>query len=70
MTVIIDCHGHFTTAPQAHKDFRAAQVARLDDPSLPEPKPAEISDDEIRESVEANQLRLLRERDEIGRAHV
>jgi 4-oxalmesaconate hydratase len=60
--MIIDCHGHYTTAPAAHKAFRDAQLARLADPSLPEPAPAEISDDEIRESVEQNQLRLLRER--------
>jgi 4-oxalmesaconate hydratase len=60
--MIIDCHGHYTTAPAAHKAFREAQLARLADPSLPEPAPAEISDDEIRESVEQNQLKLLRER--------
>jgi 4-oxalmesaconate hydratase len=55
--VIIDCHGHYTTVPEAHKRFRAAQLA-----GNPEPAPAEISDDEIRESIEQNQLRLLRER--------
>ena len=60
--MIIDCHGHYTTAPAAHKQFRDAQLARLADPSLPEPAAAEIGDDEIRESVESNQLRLLRER--------
>jgi 4-oxalmesaconate hydratase len=60
--VIIDCHGHYTTAPAAHKAFRDAQLARLADPSIPEPAPAEISDDEIRDSVEQNQLKLLRER--------
>jgi 4-oxalmesaconate hydratase len=60
--MVIDCHGHYTTTPPAHRTFRAAQLARLADPSLPEPAPAEIADDEIRESIEANQLRLLRER--------
>jgi 4-oxalmesaconate hydratase len=60
--VIIDCHGHFTTAPAAHKRFREAQLARLADPSLAEPAPTEIDDEEIRESVENNQLKLLRER--------
>ena len=60
--MVIDCHGHYTTAPAAHKAFREAQLARLADPSLPEPPPAVIGDDEIRASVEANQLRLLRER--------
>ncbi|MPZ88178.1 MAG: amidohydrolase family protein [Nitriliruptorales bacterium] len=60
--MIIDCHGHYTTAPDAHTAFRDAQLARLADPSLPEPEPAEISDDEIVESIETNQLKLLRER--------
>jgi 4-oxalmesaconate hydratase len=60
--MVIDCHGHYTTTPAAHKEFRQAQLARLADPSLPEPAPAEISDAEIRESIESNQLRLLRER--------
>lgn len=60
--MIIDCHGHYTTTPPAHQQFRDAQLARLADASLPEPRPAEISDDAIRESIEANQLRLLRER--------
>jgi 4-oxalmesaconate hydratase len=54
--MIIDCHGHYTTAPPAHKAFREAQLAGLD------PSPAQISDDEIRESIEGNQLRIMRER--------
>jgi 4-oxalmesaconate hydratase len=62
MTVVIDCHGHYTTAPPAHRAFREAQLARLEDPSLPEPAPAAIGDDEIRASIEGNQLKLLRER--------
>lgn len=60
--MIIDCHGHYTTAPDPHQDYRAAQIARLQDPSLPEPQSAVISDDQIRESIELNQLKLLRER--------
>jgi 4-oxalmesaconate hydratase len=60
--MIIDCHGHYTTAPDPHQDYRAAQIARLDDPSLPEPQSAVISDDQIRESIELNQLKLLKER--------
>jgi 4-oxalmesaconate hydratase len=54
--MIIDCHGHYTTAPAAHQRFRDAQLAGL------APAPAVISDDEIRESIENNQLRLARER--------
>ena len=60
--MIIDCHGHYTTAPAPHRAFREAQLARLADPSLPEPEPPEIGDDELRASVESNQLRLLQER--------
>jgi 4-oxalmesaconate hydratase len=60
--VIIDCHGHFTIPPAAHTDFRKAQLARLADPALDEPVLVPASDDEVREAVETNQLRLLRER--------
>jgi 4-oxalmesaconate hydratase len=60
--MIIDCHGHYTTAPAAHQKFRDAQIAGLKDPSAPPAKPGAISDDEIRESIEKNQLRLQKER--------
>jgi len=60
--MIIDCHGHYTTKPPGQQAFRDAQIARLDDPSLAAPAPANISDDEVRESIEGNQLRLMRER--------
>ena len=54
--------GHYTTAPPGHQAFRDAQIARLEDPSLPPPRAAEIGDDEIRESIEQNQLKLIRAR--------
>jgi 4-oxalmesaconate hydratase len=60
--LIIDCHGHYTTAPAAHQEFRDGQLARLADPGRPEPDPPRISDDQIRESIESNQLKLARER--------
>jgi 4-oxalmesaconate hydratase len=60
--MIIDSHGHYTTSPPAHQAFRDAQLARLSDPGLPPAVPAQITDDEIRESVENNQLAMLRER--------
>lgn len=60
--MIIDCHGHYTTAPQKHTDFREAQIAHFKDPSSPAPRLEAISDDEIRESIEKNQLRLIKER--------
>ena len=60
--MIIDCHGHYTTAPAPHQDFRKAQLERLENPLLEPPASAEISDDQIRETIELNQLKLLRER--------
>jgi 4-oxalmesaconate hydratase len=60
--LIIDCHGHYTTAPAAHQQFRDRQVARIADPALPPPESARISDDEIRETIEAHQLRLQKQR--------
>ncbi len=60
--MIIDCHGHYTTAPPQHQQFRDAQLAALSQPDGSPPRPARISDDEIRETIEANQLARLRER--------
>jgi 4-oxalmesaconate hydratase len=54
--MIVDCHGHYTTVPQAHKRFREQQLAGGD------ARPAQISDDEIRGTIEQNQLRVMRER--------
>ena len=59
--MIIDCHGHYTTAPEPHQLFREAQLAAHAS-GKPHPQLPHISDDQIRESVEKNQLRLLRER--------
>jgi 4-oxalmesaconate hydratase len=60
--VIIDCHGHYTTTPAAHDGYRTAQLAWLADPTGPAPEAPAISDDEIADSIERNQLRVLRER--------
>ena len=49
--MIIDCHGHYTTAPAAHDDWRDAQKAAFKAGEAPPPYPA-ISDDEIRETIE------------------
>jgi 4-oxalmesaconate hydratase len=59
--MIIDCHGHYTTAPAAHTAWREAQQAAFREGRQPPPYPR-ISDDEIRESVEGSQLRLMAER--------
>ena len=59
--MIIDCHGHYTTVPTSHSDWRQSQLAAFREGRQAPPYPV-ISDDEIRESIEQNQLRLLRER--------
>jgi 4-oxalmesaconate hydratase len=61
--MIIDCHGHYTTAPKALDEWRARQVAAINNPSAaPKVSELKMSDDEIRETLEKNQLRLMRER--------
>ncbi|MFC7468987.1 amidohydrolase family protein [Actinomadura keratinilytica] len=61
--MIIDIHGHYTTAPAPLGRWREAQTAALADPvRAPDPAGPVISDDQIRESVETNQLRLMDER--------
>jgi 4-oxalmesaconate hydratase len=61
--VIIDCHGHYTTAPAELQKYRDSQIAGLKDPAA---KPAaanlRITDEQIRESLEGAQLRFQRER--------
>ncbi|MGH1359297.1 MAG: amidohydrolase family protein [Burkholderiaceae bacterium] len=60
--MIIDCHGHYTTAPDQHDAFRQAQLKQIKDPSASAPAYGDISDDQIRESIDQNQLRLQKER--------
>ena len=59
MTLIIDCHGHYTTAPPQHDGWRDAQKAAFK-AGTPAPDYPHISDDEIRETIETNQLKLLK----------
>jgi 4-oxalmesaconate hydratase len=62
--MIIDCHGHYTTAPPQLGEYRDAQKAALatDADHVGELGKLSISDDELRESVEDAQVRLQRER--------
>jgi 4-oxalmesaconate hydratase len=61
--MIIDCHGHYTTAPGELQAFRDAQIAALKDPSkMPDIRRLNISDEQIRTSLENAQLKLQRER--------
>ena len=53
--MIVDCHGHYTTAPGELGIWRKNQI----DGKLTDLK---ISDDQIRESLEKNQLRIQKER--------
>ena len=59
--MIIDCHGHYTTSPPQHEAWRAAQIAAIQAGAAPPPRP-QISDDEIRTSIETGQLRVQRQR--------
>ena len=59
--MIIDCHGHYTTAPRAHTAWREAQKAAYAAGVAPPPYP-DIADNDIRASVEGSQLKLMTER--------
>jgi 4-oxalmesaconate hydratase len=59
--MIIDCHGHYTTAPAAHNDWRDLQKAAFKAGDTAPAYP-DISDDQIVETIEKNQLRLVKER--------
>lgn len=60
--MIIDCHCHYTTEPHQHHAFREAQVSYAQNRAGAAPLYPGIGDDEIRASIEDNQLRLLRQR--------
>jgi 4-oxalmesaconate hydratase len=60
--MIIDCHGHYTTTPAGLGVYHDALHARLAAGSGPLPEPPVISDDDIRASIEPNQLKIQRER--------
>ena len=54
--MIIDCHGHYTTSPPAHEEWRRRQVAA--GPGAPPGPAPRISDDEIRDTITGGQLRV------------
>jgi 4-oxalmesaconate hydratase len=61
--MIIDIHGHYTTAPNALETWRNAQIAAIGQPAaMPRAADLRIGDDEIRETIETNQLAKMRER--------
>ena len=57
--MIIDIHGHYTTYPPGVEAYRGAQIAAMANPSKGK---MNVSDDEIRHSIEAGQLKVQRER--------
>jgi 4-oxalmesaconate hydratase len=59
--MIIDCHGHYTTAPRTHDAWRDAQLAAHAAGQSAPPRPA-IGDDAIRESISTGQLAAQRAR--------
>src|SRR6218665_2467813 len=61
--MIIDCHGHYTTAPKALERWRDAQIAGLADAALtPSPSSLKISDDEPRQTIGTNHPVQMNER--------
>jgi 4-oxalmesaconate hydratase len=63
MTMVIDCHGHFTTAPKTLHAWRKKQLDTINDPAnAPTASDLVITDDEIRAAVESGQLKLQQER--------
>ena len=61
--MIIDCHGHYTTAPKALETWRNRQIEGIADPARrPHASELRISDDELRESIALNQLKKMDER--------
>jgi 4-oxalmesaconate hydratase len=57
--MIIDVHGHYTTAPAELRAWRQRQIAAI---GTPFDEPLTISDDQLRQTIEAGQLRLQRDR--------
>src|SRR3546814_17911043 len=61
--MIIDCHGHYTTAPDDLKVWRQEQIDVHGERSkMRAPDGPAITDDQLREGLEAHQLRMQRAR--------
>jgi 4-oxalmesaconate hydratase len=57
--MIIDAHGHYTTVPPGMRTFRALQISNLGRPAK---GVVNVTDDEIRASLEKGQIKLLNDR--------
>jgi len=60
--MIIDCHGHYTTAPSQLGKYREQLIYEFKNKIEHSVVDLNISDDEIKQSIESNQLRLQTER--------
>jgi len=61
--MIIDIHGHYTTAPPALAHWRDRQIAGIaNPPARPNVSELKITDDELRESIAQNQLAAMKQR--------
>ncbi|MFG2659154.1 amidohydrolase family protein [Streptomyces sp. NPDC048425] len=61
--MLIDCHGHFTTAPPALNSWREKQIRAFEESGAHvSPDELRITDDEIKSAIEAGQLKLQDER--------
>ena len=57
--MIVDVHGHYTTYPPGVMVYRGEQITTM---GAPTKGAMRVSDDEIRQSIEGNQLKMQRER--------
>ena len=61
--MLIDIHGHFTTLPESVSSFRNAQIDTFDKTGLaPDIALPVISDKQITDALESNQIRVMKER--------
>jgi 4-oxalmesaconate hydratase len=58
-SMIIDAHGHYTTVPAGVRVFRALQISNMGRPTK---GAVNVTDDEIRASLDKGQVKLLDER--------
>lgn len=60
--MVIDCHGHYTTAPASLADWREGQVSAWQDGKVFDVPPPIITDEQIQGTIEDNQLLLMNDR--------
>ncbi|WP_321968988.1 amidohydrolase family protein [Paraburkholderia tropica] len=60
---IIDCHGHYTTAPDQVKQYRKDQLLDLQAGRTSTKRVLAVTDEEIRVSIENAQLKMQRDRE-------